>query len=338
MRYLYAIALTLIGISTVPAQSPLPQSTFVIETKAETNDYDEARKLAATKKAFLVSWIADSPIQINGAISASLPEHADYKMGDVVISGPWGDGRHVHYTTLTKPTRAQIEAALKVAKLEWQSTQSVGRRDSNPKWPQPSAKFDDDLLTDGPWPIDFPFPEGMQRYKRAAFTQEIAVTNNADRITPMHRTSLHSRDNRWLVSGGMLGIDGIRSDLYRNQVAEKSREYVGNISVLNSLGYHQNNRGWRREFDQGSKFMDVLSYEGTVFEIRQREKGDSRWNSEVIYESEKARPPAYAGLNKSCVSCHNAKEGPGTGPYAGPLVLGSDTVFSVPFKALERGR
>ena len=268
--------------------------------------------------------------------SWSWPESGGNYAGEVALVGPWHNGRSVTYATLQSPTVEQIATALEAARRTWQAERQVSQTASPKGWPPANASGDSNLEGRGPWPDGLSFDESMKRYKRASVTQEIAVTNGSDRITPVHRLDLHARDDRWLVSGGLLGIDGFRSDLYRNDIAANSREYVGNISVLNSLGYYQNNRGWRREFADGSKFMDVLSAAGKVFEIRQREKSGGKWSSEVVYEDETARPMGYTGLNRSCVSCHNAKDGAGTGPYAGPLVNGSDTVLSYPFRGLER--
>jgi hypothetical protein len=75
--------------------------------------------------------------------------------------------------------------------------------------------------------------------------------------------------------------------------------------------------------------MDVLSYEGKVFEHRIAEKGDDgEWSRRVIFKDVDARPPGYNGLTKACTSCHNRSDGPGTGGYATGMVPGSDTVVS----------
>jgi hypothetical protein len=207
------------------------------------------------------------------------------------------------------------------------------------EWPLISAgeRADHDLDMRGPWPQDLPFPEGMSRYRRSFYTQEIAVVNSRDRITPVSR--LH-RDlkSRWLQSGGLEGISGWRSDLYCNEAASKSPAYIGNIQVRNEYGYYQPNRGFRREFKEGSRFLDVLSNTktGKVFEVRQRLKEDGKWASRTLFEDVKARPSGYEGLQMRCSDCHNSSDGPGTGGYAAGLVPGSDTVFSLPFAGLEQ--
>lgn len=186
----------------------------------------------------------------------------------------------------------------------------------------------------GPWPESLDFPEGMVPYKRGTKTQKIytVVNDPRDHIDPVDRYSLP--DTRWHQSGGMLGVEGYRSDVYR-YLPEKPEVWIGDISVLNSLGYYQNNRGWRVNYPDGSRFMDVLSntkLNNEVFEIRQRTKKDGKWESLVIYENEKVRPAKYTGLTVSCASCH--KEA-GTGGYAVGLAPGGDGVLSTGFTALE---
>ena len=317
----------------------------------ELADLEIATRLKAEPDdSFRVYWLDSSTFT-----RASRIDSVTGDLGNRVnISGPWHNGRFVIYATLSSPSIEQVKAALAKARATWAAEKAVSQTAAPKGWPLPSAgeTVEPDLERRGPWPSDLTFPDGMQRYKRAAYTQEIAVTNGRDRITPIERIALHVRDARWLVSGGLLGTD-FRSDLYRNAIAANAREYTDDITVSNGGdvtyfdGFRriiridrgvatQENRGWRREFPDGSRLMDVLSSAGKVFEVRQRLKEAGKWKSSVLFEDEKARPKGYTGLTVSCASCHNAKDGPGTGPYAGPLVTGSDSTFSVPFHALEK--
>ena len=171
------------------------------------------------------------------------------------------------------------------------------------------------------WLSPLDYPEGMVPYKPEQWTQEIAVTNNRDRIDHVPIARLKSK---WHQSGGMEGIEGAKSDKYK-LLPKPPREWIGDIQVLNSLGYMQPNRGMKRLYADGSRFDDVLSVGGVVFEHRVRRKVAGEWKSEVVYEDEKARPKGYAGLNQSCASCHNEA---GTGSYSSGLVPGGDTVLS----------
>lgn len=198
----------------------------------------------------------------------------------------------------------------------------------------------------GPWPESMSFPEDMTSYKPATMTQKIYTVQGdpRDHIDPVPRSALDNKD--WMQSGGMRGVKDFRSDLYR-YFPKEPETWIGDIAVKNggrvtvSDGYRtwdggeatQNNRGYQVLYADGTRFMDVLSTKGTVFEIRQREKVDGKWNSSVLYEDVPARPVGYTGLKVSCASCHKQA---GTGGYAVGLVPGGDGVLSVGFKALEK--
>lgn len=205
----------------------------------------------------------------------------------------------------------------------------VGQAATPFAWPLPSAgeAADGNIEGNGPLPLGFDLPAGMKRYRRASYTQEIAVTDGRDRISPVHRLQVKEK---WHASGGFADMGGFRSDLYRNDA--RPRVWVGNIGVLNSLGYMQDNRGWKREYPDGARFLDVLSKDGTVFEVRSAEKKDGKWNRLVVYRDKEARPKGYDRLAVSCASCHDEA---GSGGYATGLVPGGDGIISDPFPALE---
>lgn len=189
----------------------------------------------------------------------------------------------------------------------------------------PFAEPDD---SDPPWPVGLDKPY-MIRYKRARFTQRIAVTNGRDSITPVPRTSL---EMKWQVPGGTQGIQGVRSDLYK-YVAPDSTRWIGDIPVWNGSNF-QNNRGWKRELAPGSFYADVLSKDGVVFEVRYLDREKDRWVPHIAYRDHAARPAGYVSLKtRQCAECHQAA---GTGGYATGLVSGGDFILSDPFPALER--
>ncbi len=181
----------------------------------------------------------------------------------------------------------------------------------------------------GPWPESLPFPEEMQRYTPARYTQEIAVTDGRDRISRVPRRNL---ELKWQVPGGMEGVHGWRSDLYR-YVPAAPQVWVGNIAVWNGSNFQQN-RGWRRAYRDGTFFADVLSNDkGEVFEVRYREKEGGRWFNHVAFRNKAARPRGYVAIRTNqCASCHDQA---GTGGYGTGLVPGGDGVLSDPFTALE---
>lgn len=193
---------------------------------------------------------------------------------------------------------------------------------------------DGSVLATVPWPKSLQRPAGLVRYRPARYTQEIAVTNNRDRITPVPRNVL---PEKWSAPGGLLGLAGWRSELYR-YVPYGGEPFVANIPVWNGSNY-QNNRGWQRTYPDGSLFADVLSNAdtGKVFEVRFREKRNGEWDSFVAFTDRQQRPDGYVRVpNRKCADCHNNTDGPGTGGYASGLVPGSDTVISDPVAALER--
>jgi hypothetical protein len=143
-----------------------------------------------------------------------------------------------------------------------------------------------------------------------------------------------ANEAKYQAPGGMVGIEGWRSDLYKF-VPEQPRGWVGFISVKQGppLAGYQSEYGFRRSYPDGTYFADVLSYRGKVFEARIREKKDGQWESYVAYKDASARPPGYHGLKQNCASCH---QDTGTGNYGAALVAGGDTVISDPFPELER--
>jgi hypothetical protein len=91
----------------------------VLQAAPPAEEYRKAHPRAASEKSFLVTWVDSVPsIRIDGTLTATVDELEGYKSGDVAISGPWHDGRHVWYATLHKPSDAEVKAALKKARAE----------------------------------------------------------------------------------------------------------------------------------------------------------------------------------------------------------------------------
>jgi hypothetical protein len=172
----------------------------------------------------------------------------------------------------------------------------------------------------------------MASYSPAKYTQRIAVTDERDSITPVPRAATEAK---WRVPGGLLGLRGWRSDLYKH-VPSPPQVWVGNVSVWNGASF-QDNRGWKRSYASGTFFCDVLSANGKVFEVRYRTKIDGKWESDVAFRDPSAAPAGYVRIKSNqCATCHNDANGPGTGSYGTGLVAGGDTIFSDPFERLER--
>lgn len=275
---------------------------------------------------WMVTWIGSPASALPGVELQSLATLQGYRSGDVAVSGPWHNGRHVVYATLSNPTEKQIEVALVEARETWELEKARNGLMAFPKVGGTVQR--DDSFEAGPLPIGFDI-SGMVRYKRAQNSQSIIVLNNRDSITPVSRSLL---DSHWRQSGGMDGLSGFRSDLYKNDA--EPQVWVGDIQVKNSFGFYQPNRGFKSLWPDGSRFLDVLSTDRGVFEIRQRLKRNGKWDSSVLFMEEKARPKGYNGtLARSCNSCHSES---GSGAYGLGLVPGGDGVISFPFTELEK--
>lgn len=277
------------------------------ETPTERQSaYDAAATLARDKRLPLAIFVGVAPRNVNGVVSA--PGTAYGGEPRIIVGLVGGRGQVLD----ARASDADIRAAAGVR-------QAV-----------PFVQPDGDDLAAGPWPESLPFPDGLQRYRRARRTQSIAVVNGRDSIQAVSRFGLEAK---WHVPGGMLGVEGWRSDLYR-LVPNAPRVWVANIDVLNSMGYFQANRGYRRAYPAGTYFADVLSHKGKVFEVRYAEKrDDGTWDRYVAFKDAAARPAGYHGLQQRCASCHSEA---GTGVYGAGLVPGGDTVISDPFMELEQ--
>ncbi len=182
-------------------------------------------------------------------------------------------------------------------------------------------------MATGPWPEGIPFIKGLVRYSPAQYTQEIAVTDNRDRISKVHRSRIDDQ-HKWGQPGGMFGVKGWKSTLYK-YIPEGGQQWVGNIAVWSGSNF-QMNRGWKRAYPNGTIFVDVLSKDGVIFEKRIREKQNGSWEQYVSFKNTAARPSGYNGLKQRCAFCHNDRDGPGTGGYATGLVPGGDLTISDP--------
>ncbi len=272
---------------------------------------------------FFKSLPVGTPNKIGGAIVCYKLNSDTFKENQVVISGRWKKQAQAIYTVLTNPTMQEIKTALAKAQQKYKVEGQIVIPKSL------ALSFEDRAkIVDGDSIEVSSLLKGMIPYKRAKFTQSIVVENDRDKISKVSRNNLESK---WHQSGGMLGLD-FQSDVYLNPIAATPDIWVGNIGVLNSDGFIQQNRGYKLLFHNDSKFMDVLSHNGKVFELRQREKTNGKWASSILFESAKHRPRGYVGLTVSCNSCHNQA---GTGGYGSGLVPGGDGVLSYPIPALE---
>lgn len=297
------------GPPVVPTDLPVIQVVEPKPVQVAKDEWSVVRNSNPWDKGYTVEDLKLLPEDVR------LPDVTIYRSDTAVIN-------------LFRPTPTQVLTALETVR--------GGRQVSRTALPKALPTVQpEEPVTAGPLPDAFDLGD-LKPYKRAMYTQALdrvgSFSYDNSRIQRVHRNELEAK---WHQSGGMLGVEGFRSDLYRNDTATEANSWVGMIPVVNSFGHTQYEQGYKVEYPNGSKFMDVLSNGGKVFEARQRLKVDGKWQSSIVFEDKAARPFGYTGLTVSCNSCH--KEA-GTGKYGLGLVPGGDGVLSVGFKPLEFNR
>jgi hypothetical protein len=173
------------------------------------------------------------------------------------------------------------------------------------------------------------FPKESKKYEPAKETQRLSQVREIGSPVFVRRTEkvkiADMANTDWHQSGGMHGVKGVTSDKYKTHDAVSKYAL---IQVKNSFGAYQPEMGIVREYPDGARFDDVLSYNGKVFEHRVRVKAEGQWHNATVYREPANFPPGYAGLKQTCASCHTK---PGTGEYGKDgLVPGGDGTFSDP--------
>lgn len=179
-----------------------------------------------------------------------------------------------------------------------------------------------------------PFLRDMEPYESAKYTQLSSNRSGRGANSIVTRTSLESK---WRVPGGLAGLSGWSSALYRgksNRVrnyferSDPSDQYrVNTGEIWGSEFIH------KRAYDDGAIFADVLrNAKGETFEVRVSEKHGGKWDRYVAYFNSEASPRGYARVTR-CGDCHDRAGG---GEYGGPRIPGGDTVISEPLAGIER--
>lgn len=194
---------------------------------------------------------------------------------------------------------------------------------------EPKTASPDGLDVSGslpPWPD---LLEGMEEYTRTKSTQRIY--NQGEETD---RVSRFVTDQKWHQSGGMLGITGYKSRVYKFTPAPV-RTFASRIWVKHSFATERNPSGQyevglNRSYPNGTRFIDRLtnSESGKDFEVRMLAKSNNKWRAKVVFSDESERPAGYVGLKQTCSSCHDEA---GTGIYGDGLVPGGDFVISDEF-------
>lgn len=166
-----------------------------------------------------------------------------------------------------------------------------------------------------------------QSLSRLAAYQGAPLHLDTRRVLPVRIQDLPNTD--WHQSGGMKGITGVTAEKYRSggKAVHRWAEFELTFTLPSGGKGTIKEMGIGRTYPDGTRFDDVLKYNGKVFEHRVREKVKGMWVSRVASKNPENFPPKYNGLTVTCASCH---EQAGTGGYDKGLVPGGDTVFSDP--------
>lgn len=300
----------------------------------QMRQYQRLYKKALDTGKPLVVVVGEQPVNVPPDYLVYLSTWFD---GDTTVRVELGvpvDGTLWRHKMPSNRTALQIRQAVAKVKAEGkvQPTQASPFYDlllSASLYPlhQPEEAADDEPTAAGqqpvrPWSSGVPYLDGLVHYQPTRLTQSIAVRDNVPVQDLVPRTALLPK---WQVPGGMEGIRGWKSDLYK--LVPYRYKWLGRIPVATSLGTVQHELGYKQEYPNGTVFMDVLSNAktGKVFEHRVREKAGGTWYSYVAFRDRSQNPPGYHGLKQQCVECHREA---GTGSYGVGLVPGGDTVLS----------
>lgn len=140
------VLLTLAALATIASGQALSQAPAA-------EDFSKARPRAESSNSFLVTWVGvynPPTIRIEGTLTATVSRLEGFKNGDVVISGPWGYGRHVWYSTLHIPTDKELVAAVKAAQRVWEHEQHPQKAVSQTAIPKESKSATPDRRNELP--------------------------------------------------------------------------------------------------------------------------------------------------------------------------------------------
>src|ERR1700734_1538623 len=232
-----------------PQVPPVPQAPPVKEQpdavpKTKEESYTEARERAVKDKRSLVVFVGLGNKTVEGAISVHSSERfAGYPMSCIIVSDREGFWKA---TLPADATDQQIADAVKGVTPTADPFDKSNRRLR--KGERARTADDSDLLRQV---SHLTFLQRLTRYEPARNTQAIAQrSSNGGPFLPV--IDVHPRtvmEEKYVVPGGLVGIDGWRSALYASTTANT---FQAKLPVVNSFGYTQHELGWTRTFDDGS--------------------------------------------------------------------------------------
>lgn len=185
------------------------------------------------------------------------------------------------------------------------------------------------------WPADAPPPPAtLKPYAKTAYNQYIAIRDGADHHAWIHRDqdadlpgNGEANGNRrfpWAVPGG---LDDARGWQSHAGIALPDKQSIRWWQEKVEAGARRPLPKVTWSFPLGTRLYDLLAHNGKAFELRMLKKTAGGWEGHTLWQGEDW-PPGYRGVKatgRTCVGCHNRA---GQWERYGPLVRGSDFIFS----------
>ena len=308
----------LILAALVQPQAPTPPQAPPVQIT-----YEDAHGQALTEGLRLAVFVGVPARKIEGIVTVSVPWEGHWKRygnKSVIVFGQLrGYPRDLYKMGEFSPTatddeiRAGKRAEVSQEAIPFETVRREERDDAKPVG----------------WPKGLIYPGGLERYERARLTQRTfdrALSGVIGRAV-IESVSREVLEAKWHAPGGVVGIEGVTSELYRG-VNNRSRNWRGPIEPIL---YSENT--YQRSYEDGAVFADVLSYQGKVFAVRYAVKENGVWDRFTAYRKVAAEPPGYKQpASAECRACHAQA---GATVYATASILGGDGILSEPLQGVE---
>lgn len=309
----------------LPTAKQFPQTPPIEKIAAESSDpYETALAEAVKARKPLVVFVRCESQKAPGAVTVRVNHLPGIGAEPAVVFAVPAPGGHKFYRVLPGG-----DVASEIALRESEVSRAASPFDKfNQRSAGKTALREARGEGKASWPTSVRLI-GMERYEPATATQSIfKYTGNPHGI--IRSVPRADTEAKYRVPGGLLGVSGWRSELYR-YTPTKPRQWFGMIGVTNSLGSVQYEAAYQRSYDDGCEFDDVLINTDTdrVFEHRIAQKVDGKWERFIAFKDQSERPDGYIPPRSGeCATCHSDAA---KGKYGVGLPAGSDEIFSEPF-------
>lgn len=182
------------------------------------------------------------------------------------------------------------------------------------------------------WPKSVEVPPTLRFYKKSMHGQQVIAGRNTHYVhinvdgaanVPPYSASNPNRVFPWRVSGGFHdALDWQSKVAIALPDGESIKGWWEELREPAGIAYLA-----RWEYPEGTKFFDLLTANGKVFELRSRVKSEGEWFNDVLFKSDDL-PKGYFGTDRKCHECHNRA---GTKQGSSSLrIRGGDENFSFP--------